>query len=744
MSQYPERRPYTNPEPRTGYCAKPKALHPHPPSEALKILTSQQGMDGPRAIRSAAGTRPPAIEGAPAGELVPVTEPTLMLSTDRTSAEVLNKATLKEPFEHESLNYHSGQQAALNAGLRHAVEIFLEEWGKKLDQFKLILSHYPLDARDVSLSTADALKVYGEAYRCTEDLSVPLDKLIKDFNLRCKAEEIDAIVNAPNVPFDSLQHSLNGLLSSTTSLSPLDRYAESLDVLDQVAYLGEEEEGTDEAPRLLPSKAAVTLHERFHYDPVESCDRELKKTEKALLKMEERVLTAKMRKEKAIENLSPADALRNLHAQVDFSNDLLLMNKARMALVDMHGDDVREYRGEVIRIIECAKRAADFLLQRVEQLVPSVQKDLAQVISDADATRENIEQLEKEEVLALEDMSRGAKTFEQKELSLWAEMLEIMEKIQQNAKEKKRYFQEKMGAKEKRSKIYVAATELLEAQKVHIHRLEGVESILGNWHRCSELYDKFVAAFEPKLLSRVSRIEEEDEELRNLENQDYVRRYEMFTYGAEEARAKRVVQADRMRLQHRASAFDQDVAFETLDPNNEAHAKKIDEAEKELEEVLAYVEYIHNIEHDRREEVEPILKRVISYNKQTQMSEKALVQEEVHKIESQHAAGEPTSFGTHPKADETRVAVVGGKGQALPATMQHPQITARLVGLAHEEGYTEKHRKLNEEELKASEAIIHGIKKSKNELMEMGVKYKNSEYVQAIAVAQQKPAEESK
>lgn len=736
-SEYPERRPYTHTPPRSGYAAKPKTLTPHPPSEALSILTSHVGFDLPRNVRTPNGGRLPSLEDQKAeAALGTTTDPTLMPDSQRTSSEALTKAKLAEPFEHRSVDYHNCQQSVLNAELRHAVEKFLEDWGGKLEQLKKIINLYSDDSKEVNLTITDSTKAYLEAYKCTEDLSVPIAKLIEDFKLTCSSEEIEDIAAVSVIPIDNIQKTMNNLLTSKIALSPLDQYAASLEVFDRIAKQEEVTEvGADGQPigPIRPSTTAVVLHERFHYNPVEYSERELVKMEKPLLKMEERVIAAKARKELAIEHLNPADALRNLHAQVDFSNDLLLMNKSRMLLVSMHSDDVREFREEVVRVIENAKRAADMLRRRVEDLLPRVVADLEQVQDDANESRQNIAELEKAEVEAREDMLRGMKTLEATELDLWNQMMEVMNKLRETRAEKSKYCQEQMAARERRQKVYLAATELLAAQELHEQRLEKTETILKRWETCSNMYQKYVEAFEPKLLKRMSQLEEEDEDLNNRESQDYVRRYEMFTYGAEEARAKRVVQADRMRLQQRSSRLNQDVAFETLDPANEQHAKRIDEAEKELEEVLAYVEYIHNIEHDRREEVEPVLRKVIAYNKHIQISGNQIQSEAAERIEQEGGVDAPAAGF---KAADGTVATT----TSLPATMQHPQVTARLVGLSHEEAYTEKHRQLNEDEMVAGEAKLSGIKKSKNELVELGAKYKNNDYVQVLAEQRQKEA----
>lgn len=858
---YPEIRPYTNPVARKGYCAKPRDAQPYLPTEAIAILKSRIGLDvPPSACRpsSGAGIRLPALQRsvetsdsndqrnnhaasaitgvttAINGEEVPITDPTLMLPADRTSKEALTEAKLEDPFSHRALTYHNCQQAALNAELRNAVEKFLLEWKKKLEQLKVILSHYPGDCRDMAGATLDAMQAYGEAYKCTEDLSVSTEKLIETFHLTCSKEEIEQIATVSTIPLDFLKRSLQGLLTSPLPLAPLAHYAGTLEVFDRIAGVagaGEEDvvEVTDVSEKkntnnhhaagggggregeegpVRPSTTAVVLHERFHFDPVEFTNKELKKMEAPIIKMEERVLASKAKKEEAIEHLHPADALRNLHAQVDFSNDLLLMNKSRMLLVEMHSADVREYKHEVAKVIDLARCATEMLRARVADLLPRVQKDMTQVQKDSNETREHILALEEEERIAMEDMTRGMKTFESKELDLWSQMVQLMRQLQEVSVEKMKFCSQQMSLREKRGKAHATACELLRAQEDHLETLEVTEQTLHRWASCGQMYDEYVTAFEPKLLSRVETLEEEDEELNRLESQDYVRRYEMFTYGAEEARAKRVVQADRMRLQQRASEFDTQLVMDTLDPNMEEHGKKINEAERELEEVLAYMEYIHNIEHDRREEVEPVLRNVLRYNRSigagggeegmaaTSPSGKMLLSSSSSTTEEGDAAageGSPELTTTTPASSRVAAAMVepGGDGRgrhlhhggksstsgdgeggraaagsssripadgfktagatagalmkvegagaekhsavSLCATMAHPQVTARLVGMAHEEAYTEKHQRLTDEELRAEEEKIDGIKKSKTELLALGVKYKNSAYVQAIA-----------
>lgn len=86
---------------------------------------------------------------------------------------------------------------------------------------------------------------------------------------------------------------------------------------------------------------------------------------------------AKMAKEAAVDRASPAQALRQLHAQIDFGNDLLLLNKARMLLVSMHNEDVMELREVTLRCINAAQETSGQVQQRIAQLLPRLDHDKA-------------------------------------------------------------------------------------------------------------------------------------------------------------------------------------------------------------------------------------------------------------------------------------------------------------------------------------------------------------------------------
>jgi len=688
---YPERRPYATTVSHSGYLDKPPKNGPlRLPSEALRILNSQIGMDAPRNNRPrTAGGRLPTISDRDMIELSEqrqLANPCLFPDGDRTSDEAMKSAKLDDPFQFRANSYHTSQQSALNAELRNKVEKFMTEWSKKMTQFKLIVDHYPTDSAMTNYSSTEALKTYFEIYRCTEDLTVPIQKLIDDFNMITTLEDIEDIEAVPVLPLDNIRRSLDSLLTSQYLLAPLDQYATSLDVFDLIARPNDEhrgdkdgierdEEGNELGP-ICPSTTGVSLHERFHYNPGEYSMKELRKSEGPILEMEARVLTAKKRKEEAIDDVNPIEALRCLHAQVDFSNDLLLMNKARMALVALHSEDVRAMRATVVRVIEDAKRAADMIRARVEELLPKLAQDIHRMQDEVKVSREHIGELEKKEVEANQAMRDGMRKIDDTEKDLWAQMQAIMSQLMESAEKKTKFAQRHMSMREARSKEYTAAQELLKAQEGHLEHLNGCEDLVNRWEQGREVYQRYVDAFIPKLLKRMNQLEEEDEDLNNREAQDYVRRYEMFTYGAEEARAKRAVQADRMRLTQRSMILNQQVAEETLDPTNSQHTQRFAEAGKELEEVCAYMSYIGTIEGDRRTEVEPVLRRVMAYNMHMQGDAPQLEQTEALRLQN---GSDKESDKDAAAADGTVAAVAAADEEApsMAATMQHPHATLR-------------------------------------------------------------------
>lgn len=749
MTEYPQRRPYATTLNHSGYLAKPQTIGDfRPPTEALRILNSQIGYDAPRNSRPrTAGGRLPELlseqDSVSLSQQRQLADHSLFPDSNRSLQDALSAAKLEGPFQFNANNYHSSQQSVLNAELRHKVDKFMADWGSKLAQLKKILDHYPTDGGMINYNTTEVLKAYFTAYRCTEDLTVPIQRLIDDFNLTTSQEDIQDIEAIPVLPFDNIGRSLDSLLTSDYLLAPLDQYASSLEVYDLIAQPEKEHRGDkdgiehDENGNVLgpvcPSTTAVVLHERFHYNPGEYSLKELSKSEKPLLEMETRVLTAKHRKEDAIDAMNPIEALRNLHAQVDYSNDLLLMNKARMALVALHAEDVRDMRASVVRVVEDANRAADMIRARVEELLPKIVSDMSRLREEIESTHNVLTTLEEKEAVAGKAMRDDMRAIDDKEKDLWSQMQRLMSQLLESAEHKTKLARRHMSLRETRSKEYCAVQQLLKAQEGHLEHLSECEDLVNRWQQGGDVYQRYVDAFIPKLLKRMNQIEEEDEDLSNREAQDYVRRYEMFTYGAEEARAKRSVQADRMRLTQRSMIRNQEVAEETLDPANEQHIQRFSEAGKELEEVLAYIDYIETIETDRRSEVEPVLRRVMAYNLYMQTDSLQIEQEEALRLDGEKTAS--ANVNNDAAAKGYVVAAVEAEAAPMAATIQHPYVTARMIGLSHMEGYVEMHLQLNNDELSATEEKADGIRRSKTELSRMADKYKNSDYIRSLLLA---------
>lgn len=825
--EYPERRPYATTVSRSGYLAKPQQalapLPPAPPTEALRILSSHAGYDRVRPRPNTAG-RLPAIGGCGSDDATEASELAAQRAAadrftlpdaNRSAAAALSAARLEDPFSHAASTYHSSQQGALNAELRRRVEKLLEAWRGKLAQLSELVDHYPADNAMVNYSGAEAIKAYIDVYRCTEDLTVPVASIPDKYSLTTQLGELEQVEAIPILPLENIRRSLDSLLTSRYLLAPLEPYVDSLAVYDELlAQLPEDQrvaaggalggcaramedgsgaddegesdrstgsnginsgssvasslvivrQGSGGEQLVCASTTAVALHERLHYDPGTYALSELHKSEAPLLDMERRVEESRRRKESAIDAIDPVDALRCLHAQVDFSNDLLLLNKARMGLVRMHNDDVRALRLRVSAAIADAKQTAELLQGRVADLQPRIRQDVATLASELDKSRAAICEMDAREAVAEAEVRAELKAQDEAERQLWDQMRSIARQLVESSEVKQRSAQARLSQRERRAREQLAAAELEKAQEQHWQRLVQCGDLVERWELGGAVYAKYVEAFVPKLLKRVNALEEADEDLSNREAQDYVRRFEMFAYSAEEARAKRCVQADRMRLVQRSALLNKAEAGETLDPQPDQHDQRFDQAGQELAEVTAYVEYICGIEEERRAEVEPVLMKVMAHN--------ATVQRELLAVTGNNTSGNNGSTGSRSSSPEpaaqaavaaassssitrggssgrrskrdssdatttTTVAVVaaataGPADSVLAATMAHPYVTASRIAIAHEEAYVAKHRRLNEEELMAQEGKLDGVRRSKNELAAMAAKFKNADYVREM------------
>ncbi|KPA74363.1 hypothetical protein ABB37_09342 [Leptomonas pyrrhocoris] len=809
---YPDRRPYATAVPHRGYCAKPIA--PRPPADALAMLRSHVGYDDLRrngredddakftasSMRTLAGrTYPPPT--ATSATVHTVDTQRLLPSTDRSVEEALAAAELQPPIEHDALTYHGCQQAALNAELRDKTEAHGAARSARIAAVRELLASLPAESAVLGNNEVESLQKYLTAYRCTEEMTVPETELLppEEAPLCTPMAEVDSMTQLPPVPSDAMRRALDDMLSSQYLLAPLENYLARLSLLDKLSAMkwrGEEGavggavvtttpasvESTSkgatqtEETVLCPSRAAVALHERLHFNPGDYSERELKKSEEALLELQQRVQAAKQQKEDAIDANDPVTALRNLHAQVDFSNDLLLLYKARMAQVEMHTDDVQDFRCDVVALIDDARRAAEAVLVYAQRALPTIQHDVSATARAISASDKALDEAQATEKAAEVQMREQLTTMDGESRALWKEVLALMEKISEKAQERGHYVQQCMSRREQRAKVVAKVEATRKAQEAHAERLRQCEEVLTRWEGIGSVYTKYVEACAPKLLQHLAAVEDAHDDLTQREAEGYVSVFEQFVYAAEEARAKRRTQAERMRLLQRSTQLNQARADETLDPDAASHAQRLADATQELEEVQLYLKYVNDMEADRRAEVDPVLMRVLVRHAQSHVeddntAESPPAQELLENggsapstaaaVAAKEAGAaldtEPTRNSPAKERETPSSAVVAAAATstsdrsdapvsnnggvmvatepadaAAPANMTHPFVAARQIGFAHEEKYLRKHEQLTERELLELEGKQTGLRHSREELRAMEAKYRNADAIRAL------------
>ncbi|PWV03680.1 hypothetical protein C3747_171g117 [Trypanosoma cruzi] len=242
----------------------------------------------------------------------------------------------------------------------------------------------------------DAMEHYFQGYRFTQAPPVTMEQLAQDFKLGTTPDMLNAIQKSPALNTERIRRSLDSLLNARHFLAPLEQYVQELEDLASLALKDESCEVVDGVLRgaVWLSKAAVALHEKFHYDPLEYALKELRKSDLPIERLERRVLEKKEQKERAINEELPGEALNFLTSQVDLSNDLLLMNKARLDLVQLLSNDVREMKPLIDAVIKDARRSVELLKGRIERDLPLVKKDLESLSHDTQNTEEHIKYLQ--------------------------------------------------------------------------------------------------------------------------------------------------------------------------------------------------------------------------------------------------------------------------------------------------------------------------------------------------------------
>ncbi|EKF99297.1 hypothetical protein TCSYLVIO_009787 [Trypanosoma cruzi] len=766
---YPERRPYATAVRHSGYLSKPLL----PPVEALRILNSAVGMDIPRSLRRECASTA-ADDSARKTYLRPRTAggPLSSLGAQRRGSPTLESA---KPFAFREKQYHNSQQVALNAQLSNAVEELFKLWHRKVRDLLNYLDAYPPQCATSSTMMEDAMEHYFQGYRFTQAPPVTMEQLAQDFKLGTTPDMLNEIQKSPALNTERIRRSLDSLLNARHFLAPLEQYVQELEDLASLALKDESCKVVDGVLRgaVWLSKAAVALHEKFHYDPFEYALKELRKSDLPIERLERRVLEKKEQKERAINEELPGEALNFLTSQVDLSNDLLLMNKARLDLVQLLSNDVREMKPLIDAVIKDARRSVELLKGRIERDLPLVKKDLESISHDTQNTEEHIKYLQKVDSDANKNAHKEFCKIEDDEKDLWALLLETMQKLVNISEEKDEFVKLQMRLREQRSRDMALALELLKAQNQYHECLRSCEESLWRWSSVAEVYETYVEAYVPKLLKKLNDAEEAEQLLYNHESQEYVRRYEMFEYAVEEGRATRQVHADRLRALQRSKRLDLERALATLDPHAEKYNKEVEDAQSRVEETEAYISLVGDLERERRSEVEPILQHVLSHNRTMLTQREALSSIEqtlrlrdkssekndaspADEMDVEEAGdvvgstvttaaaaalgsdGEPlvtdtdfvgTSSFAFARPPTSTVGMHTGTDSMMLATVAHPHVQARTIGINHEEAFLERYRRFTDDEQRAVEASEAKIRQFRQDMDKLGLKYNNTDYV---------------
>ncbi|KEG08048.1 hypothetical protein DQ04_08141030 [Trypanosoma grayi] len=74
----------------------------------------------------------------------------------------------------------------------------------------------------------------------------------------------------------------------------------------------------------------------------------------------------------------------------------------------------------------------------------------------------------------------------------------------------------------------------------------------------------------------------------------------------------------------------------------------------------------------------------------------------------------------------------------LMATVAHPHVQARTIGINHEEAFLEKCRRFTDEEQNAVEGAAAKIRQSRVEVDKLSAKYDNADYIKMLLSASEK------
>jgi hypothetical protein len=694
-------------------------LTPTPPSRYVPAALTGS------ALVAAAGGSAVATPRTAAGTTSP--------NTNRSSRQAYFEAKLETPIDLRANHYHTSQQATLNAELRAKVEQVTNEWERSVQTMRQQIEKLPEKSSTMNYMGYNGMTSYDEGYGCTEDLPMSEERLVSEFHLACTVDMLQQLQDQPNINVTSVGSSFDSLLNASRLLPNLEAFIKTISPLDIAADVD-------------ASAASVAMHEKYHYPVGEALRQELHRNIGPILGLEEKTLSEKTLKDTALENRDVAQAAQCLGRQVDFSNELLKLNATRMEVVQMIANEVQDFDLGTNKLLDTVAAIATTMEKNLLVVMEPIQRDLEDCKKDKELAKQQLAATAAAFAKEQADARMRFKEFEGKENQLLKQICDLFADLELTVSQKKHFVWERLLAKERNSRQQTIEAELLRAQEAHLLRLQICEDYVAAAQRSSQHFKAFSDSFDASLRARLQKHHDDLFHLQIHEASEYVRRFEAFSFCAEEVRAKKQTRLDAMNLSKRNLLLDIDAALATLDPDVKRYRETLVEIEQESGTLESYLGFLDEMQRERKAEVEPSTTLVSVFVAQNRQRTKSGLSSTAGRPNTGLRSASPLSSGRNTagpisprnasdivrtvmsvssagnmsEALAERVTVEDGEipeNEGVEEEILHPQIAARQLGLIHEENVTMRAQDYVREELAAIEARMSDVRRAKTENM---------------------------
>lgn len=651
-------------------------------------------------------------------------------NTNRSSRQAYFEAKLETPIDLRTNHYHTSQQASLNAELRAKVEQVTNEWERTVQNMRLEIEKLPEKSSTMNYMGYNGMTSYDEGYGCTEDLPMSEERLVAEFRLACTVDMLTQLQDQPSINVTSIGSSFDSLLNASRLLPNLEGFIKTITPLDIASDVD-------------ASAASVAMHEKYHYPVGEALRQELNRNIGPILGLEEKVMSEKTLKDTALENRDVSQAAKCLGRQVDFSNELLKLNATRMEVVQMIANEVQDFDAGTNKLLDTVSAIATTMEKNLQVVMDPIQRDLEDCKKDKELAKQQLAATAAAFAKEQADARMKFKEFENKENQVLKQICDLFTDLELTVSQKKHFVWERLLAKERNARQQTIESELLKAQEAHLLRLQLCEDYVSAAQRSSQHFKAFSDAFDISLRARLQKHHDDLFSLQIHEASEYVRRFEAFSFCAEEMRAKKQTRLDVMNLSKRNLLLDIDAALSTLDPDVKRYRETLVDIEGESSTLEAYLTFLEETQRERKAEVEPSTTLVSVFVAQNRQRTKSGLSYSSARPNTGVRSASPLSSGRNTagpisprNANEiTRVVSIASTGnmsealadrvtvedgeipeaEGVDEEILHPQIAARQLGLIHEENVTMRAQDYVREELAAIEARMSDVRRAKTE-----------------------------